>query len=160
MDLLTYQLVDELQERTAPQSHAAICLTCRGGSHDPREACWAACRLCGSTGQLRSAGGAWHCANGACAGAASPVLEVEPVPSRRGRWGFHGDRTLPAYTVGFDASMEGAGHIGRFPTEDHARAYAEAQWSERMRAAGPSARLLAQPAGRQPSLPQPNERTA
>lgn len=145
MDLFTYQLVDDVAERTRRPEHDAYCTQCRGGAHAATDACAAACDLCGSTGPLRVAGGRHHCLAGACLGAGAPPLDVEPVPTRRGRWGSRGDRTLPAFVVGYEASMEGASFLGRYPSEDHARADAERRYAERARRAGSTARLLHQP---------------
>lgn len=54
------------------------------------------------------------------------VLEHEPVPDRRGKQGFRGDRTYPCWRVGYQlrkGQMTGCGFIGRFPDEDRAHTH-------------------------------------
>jgi hypothetical protein len=146
MDLFTASVADDVAERTTTRPPAAAyCRTCRGPHHAATEPCTAACHTCGTAGELRTAGGVWHCPVGHCLGAGSTPVAVEPIPSRRGRWGFHGDRTLPAFTVRLDSPLEGAGFVGRYPTIDHAQAHATMLYGDRAERIGAKATIQATP---------------
>jgi hypothetical protein len=115
MDLFTDALADQVAEHTPALPHAtAYCLACGDRSHDAHIPCERACALCGNVDDLRRQGESWYCSKD-CGLAIRPPIDREPMPSRRNRWGFKGDRRLPAFSIDVMTSMSGYGYVGRYP---------------------------------------------
>jgi hypothetical protein len=115
MDLFTDALADQVAEHTPALPHArAYCLVCGDRAHASHVPCERACALCGHALDLRRQGESWYCTK-SCNQATSPPLDHEPMPSRRNRWGFKGDRRLPAFSINVMTTSSGYGYVGRYP---------------------------------------------